>query len=78
MRVTKINISIEQAFYNLRRDRCVLIVAKDADGKVLVGAKPYFFPEGITRPVIRLLPNAAWPLWRGMEFLEAQNEDENE
>ncbi len=33
MQVTKININVEQAFYNLRRDRCVLIAAKDADEK---------------------------------------------
>ncbi|PID33116.1 hypothetical protein CR969_02465, partial [Candidatus Saccharibacteria bacterium] len=49
MQVTNINIKIQQAFGNLYRDRCALIAAKDADGKVLIGAKPYFFPEGITR-----------------------------
>lgn len=45
----EINIDITEAFGNLYRKKCVLIAVKDADGNLLTGAKPAFFPPGITR-----------------------------
>lgn len=49
MDTIEINIDVVQAFGNLYRKKCVLIAVKDADGNILTGAKPAFFPPGITR-----------------------------
>ncbi len=49
MKVINIDVKIQQAFSNLRRDRHVLLVAKTADGKILTGSKPEFYPPSITR-----------------------------
>ena len=49
MDVIYVNIRVDQAFGNLYRKRCVLIAVKGGDGKILTGAKPAFFPPGITR-----------------------------
>lgn len=49
MKVININFDVTKAFGNLYRKRCVLIAVEDNGGKVLTGAKPAFFPPGITR-----------------------------
>lgn len=49
MDVIDVNIEVVAAFGNLYRKRCVLIAVQDADGKILTGAKPSFFPPSITR-----------------------------
>lgn len=47
----KINITfaVTKAFGNLYRKKCVLIAAEDSQGKILIGAKPYFYPPTIAR-----------------------------
>ena len=49
MDVIELNINVIEAFGNLYRKRCVLVVVEDDQGRVLTGAKPAFFPPGITR-----------------------------
>lgn len=49
MDIIDLNIKVDQAFGNLYRKQCVLIAVKDGSGKILTGAKPAFFPPGITR-----------------------------
>lgn len=44
-----IQITIEKPFGNLFRDRCVLIAAFDSNQRLLLGAKPDFYPPGIVR-----------------------------
>ncbi len=44
-----INIEVIEAFGNLHRKRHTLIAVKDSNGNILTGAKPLFFPPGITR-----------------------------
>ena len=46
-----IQITIEKPFGNLFRDRCVLIAAFDSNQRLLLGAKPDFYPPGIVRPL---------------------------
>lgn len=49
MDIIDLNIKVDQAFGNLYRKQCVLIAVKDESGKILTGAKPAFFPPGVTR-----------------------------
>lgn len=49
MQTQQLTISVAKAFGNLYRNKCVLVAATNKNGKVLVGAKPYFFPQDITR-----------------------------
>jgi 8-oxo-dGTP pyrophosphatase MutT (NUDIX family) len=49
MDVITLNITVAEAFGNLYRKQCVLIAVKDSNGNILTGAKPSFFPPGITR-----------------------------
>jgi ADP-ribose pyrophosphatase YjhB (NUDIX family) len=44
-----LKLKVEAAFGNLYRDQCVLIAAINENGQILTGAKPNFFPPGITR-----------------------------
>ena len=44
-----LTFSVSKPFYNLRRPQCVLIAAEDELGRILTGAKSYFFPPTITR-----------------------------
>jgi 8-oxo-dGTP pyrophosphatase MutT (NUDIX family) len=45
----KLNITVEKPFGNLFRERCVLVAPQDSEGKVLLGAKPHFYPPTICR-----------------------------
>ncbi|MDQ6985041.1 MAG: NUDIX domain-containing protein [Candidatus Dojkabacteria bacterium] len=47
--MSDIKVKIQLPYGNLFRKRHTLIVCKDLDGKFLLGNKPDFFPEGITR-----------------------------
>lgn len=44
-----LNLKLNKPIANLYRDRHVLIVCLDENGKVILGDKPDFYPEGITR-----------------------------
>lgn len=45
----KLQINIHKAFGNLYRKKHVLIACIDETNEILVGGKPQFYPEGITR-----------------------------
>jgi 8-oxo-dGTP pyrophosphatase MutT (NUDIX family) len=49
MKRQELHITVKKAFGNLYRKRCVLIAVQDAKGKILIGAKPYFYPPTIAR-----------------------------
>ena len=49
MDVIDLNIKVIAAFGNMYRKKCVLIAVQDVNGNILTGAKPSFFPPGITR-----------------------------
>jgi ADP-ribose pyrophosphatase YjhB (NUDIX family) len=49
MEKAKINMTVKKAFGNLYREKCALIAVGTNDGKILIGAKPYFFPPTISR-----------------------------
>lgn len=49
MKVKTLDIKIQSAFGNLYRKKLVLIAARDLEGNILIGSKPDFFPEGISR-----------------------------
>lgn len=45
----KISITVQKAFGNLYRKRLSLIAVRDTEGRILVGSKPAFYPEDISR-----------------------------
>src|SRR6266536_2116852 len=45
----ELHITVKKAFGNLYRKKCVLIAVQDAGDKILIGAKPYFYPPTIAR-----------------------------
>lgn len=45
----RLNFNVKKPFGNLFRERCVLIAAQDHEGRILIGAKPYFYPPTISR-----------------------------
>lgn len=49
MEVKNLDIKIQSAFGNLYRKKLALIAAIDLEGNILIGSKPNFFPEGISR-----------------------------
>ncbi len=49
MEIKHLDIKIQKAFGNLYRKKLALIAVRDLDGKILIGSKPNFFPEGISR-----------------------------
>lgn len=49
MEVKNLDIKIQSAFGNLYRKKLALIAARDLEGNILIGSKPNFFPEGISR-----------------------------
>lgn len=44
-----LNLKLQYSIGNLHRKRHVLLVIRDKNGRILVGHKPDFYPEGITR-----------------------------
>jgi len=49
MNYIKLNIKVQKAFGNLYRKKLALIAVQDLEGNILVGSKPNFYPEGISR-----------------------------
>jgi ADP-ribose pyrophosphatase YjhB (NUDIX family) len=49
MEKQELNLTVKKPFGNLFRAQCVLIVAQDSEGNILLGAKPYFYPPTISR-----------------------------
>lgn len=49
MQKYELSFTVKKPFGNLFRKQCVLIAAQDAEGNILIGAKPYFFPPTISR-----------------------------
>jgi len=49
METRTLQFSVRRPFGNLLREKCVLVAARDDEGKVLVGAKSYFYPPTISR-----------------------------
>lgn len=45
----ELRITVKKAFGNLYRKQCTLIAVENEAGKILIGAKPYFFPPTIAR-----------------------------
>lgn len=44
-----LDINVQKAFGNLYRKQCILVAVQNEAGKVLLGAKPYFYPPTISR-----------------------------
>ncbi len=49
MSQTELHITAKKAFGNLYRKQCTLVAVENEAGKILIGAKPYFFPPTIAR-----------------------------
>jgi ADP-ribose pyrophosphatase YjhB (NUDIX family) len=49
METQKLIFTVDKPFSNLFREKCVLIAVQNAEGKVLLGAKSYFYPPTISR-----------------------------
>lgn len=49
MEIKNLDIKIQSAFGNLYRKKLALIAVRDLGGNILIGSKPNFFPEGISR-----------------------------
>lgn len=45
----ELRITVKKAFGNLYREQCTLVAVENEAGKILIGAKPYFFPPTIAR-----------------------------
>ena len=48
-KIFKLNFKVEEPFGNLFREKQVLVAVMDKNGRILVGAKPNFYPRGINR-----------------------------
>jgi 8-oxo-dGTP pyrophosphatase MutT (NUDIX family) len=44
-----LRMTVEKAFGNLYRKQCTLVAVENEAGKILIGAKPYFYPPTIAR-----------------------------
>jgi len=44
-----LKITVKKAFGNLYRKQCTLVAVENEAGKILIGAKPYFYPPNIAR-----------------------------
>lgn len=44
-----LTFTVKKPFGNLFRKRCVLIAVQNDEGKILIGAKPHFYPPAISR-----------------------------
>jgi hypothetical protein len=44
-----LEITVKKAFGNLYRKQCTLVAVENEAGKILIGAKPYFYPPTIAR-----------------------------
>jgi hypothetical protein len=51
MEVRNLDIKIQKAFGNLHRKKHALIAVRDLENNILVGTKPSFYPEGISRMI---------------------------
>lgn len=49
MEQINLDINVQKAFGNLYRKQCTLVAVQNEAGKVLLGAKPYFYPPTISR-----------------------------
>lgn len=49
MKTVKIDVNLKHTFGNLLRKKHVLVVIQNKAGEVILGAKPFFYPEGICR-----------------------------
>lgn len=44
-----LKITVKKAFGNLYRKQCILVAVENEASKILIGAKPYFYPPTIAR-----------------------------
>ena len=45
----ELRITVKKAYGNLYRKQCTLVAVENEAGKILIGAKPYFYPPTIAR-----------------------------